>query len=657
MRHPLKIVRFQIERWIQRGVFHQLLFVAGLIVAISVIGGLVAWAATDQFRTPLEGIWWSFLRLTDPGYLGDDEGAVLRIVSTVVTVLGYVLFMGSLIAIMTQWLNQTLRRFEAGLAPISMRGHVVILGWTNRTPEIVRQLLGARGRLRRFLDEHRTRSLRIVIVADEVNTELRYRLRTWLGNEWRDRQIFLRAGSPLKRTDLERFDLPRAVAIIVPGDEFVSGDAETSDIRVVKTLLNLRQILEPLPEEAPPSIVAEVLNPLTVRVAQTTLKEGLEVMSGDAVIARLVAQSIRDPRLAMVFLELLSHRRGSSPYVRAFPELAGGHPMELNGRFERAVVIGAVRPKDGRFVAYLNPPRDFRLERDDMLALIAPRYEDCVATGAGGEWSSPDLAPRTGTSMASRRVLVLGWSRKIGAIVQELAAPATADVDLTLVSRLPKTQRQSVLAGFGWDRERVRVEHVERDYAVSGVLEDIGLRDFNSIVLVASTLMKTSEEADARAIMAYELLRSVLDEQIQVRDTRPEIVVDFASQASAELFPNSRDVFLVSPRIMGYLHTHVALRPALKPVFSELLMPGGAEVAMRRTDDYELPSATFYFRDVERQAASHGEIALGVLTARGTSDEQLELSPPPDRPCSSSGDEIIIVLAARDEAISGHSDG
>jgi hypothetical protein len=652
----MKFVRFQLERWIQRGVFHQLLFVAGLIGAISVIGGLVAWVATDQFRTPLDGIWWSFLRLTDPGYLGDDEGAVLRIVSTVVTVLGYVLFMGSLIAIMTQWLNQTLRRFEAGLSPIAMRGHVVILGWTNRTPEIVRQLLGARGRLRRFLEEHHTRSLRIVIVADEVNTELRQGLRTWLGDAWRNRQIFLRAGSSLKRIDLERFDLPRAVAIIVPGDEFVSGDAETSDIHVVKTLLNLRQILEPMPEEAPPSIVAEVLNPLTVRVAQTTLKEGLEVISGDGIIARLLAQTIRDPRLAVVFLELLSHRHGCSLYVRAFPDLAGHHPTELNGRFERAVVIGAVRPKDGRFVACLNPPRDFRLERDDLLALIAPRYEDCVATGASGEWSSPDLAPRTDTPMAPRRVLVLGWSRKIGAIVRELAAPATADVELTLVSRLPKTKRQSILAGFDWDRERVRVEHVERDYAVSGVLEDIGLRDFNTIVLVASTLMKTSEEADARAIMAYELLRSVLDEQIQARDTRPEIVTEFASRSSAELFPESRDVFLVSPRIMGYLHAHVALRPALESVFGELFMTGGAEVAMRRTGDYELPS-TLSFRDVERQAASHGEIALGVLTASGTSDEKLELCPPAHRPCSSAGDEIIIVLAARDEALSRHSDG
>ena len=132
-------LRFQLERWLQRGALHQLLFAAALIVAVSVLGGLAAWLVTDQFDGPLDGIWWSFLRLSDPGYLGDDEGAALRVISTVVTVLGYVLFLGSLVAIMTQWLNDTLYRFEQGLSTISMQGHVVILGWTNRTPEIVRQ--------------------------------------------------------------------------------------------------------------------------------------------------------------------------------------------------------------------------------------------------------------------------------------------------------------------------------------------------------------------------------------------------------------------------------------------------------------------------------------------------------------------------------------
>ena len=70
-------------------------------------------------------MWWAFLRLTDPGYLGDDEGLARRTISTVVTVLGYVLFLGLLIAILTQWLNQLIARLESGVTPVALSDHVL----------------------------------------------------------------------------------------------------------------------------------------------------------------------------------------------------------------------------------------------------------------------------------------------------------------------------------------------------------------------------------------------------------------------------------------------------------------------------------------------------------------------------------------------------
>ena len=64
---------------------------------VSISAGLVVVLLDPGFEDAGEAIWWSFLRLSDPGYLGDDEGVVSVSVSTVVTVLGYVLFLGLLI--------------------------------------------------------------------------------------------------------------------------------------------------------------------------------------------------------------------------------------------------------------------------------------------------------------------------------------------------------------------------------------------------------------------------------------------------------------------------------------------------------------------------------------------------------------------------------
>ena len=407
-----RFIRFQLERWLQRGAFHQLLLAAAVIVLVAVLGGLAAYLSTDDvFENLFDAVWWSFLRLTDPGYLGDDEGTVLRTISTIVTVLGYVLFLGSLIAIMTQWLTSTLERFEKGLSPISMQGHVVVLGWTSRTPEIVRQLLQARGRLERFLQSHDQRLLRIVVVAEDGDAQRRFRLRKYLGDAWRDRQVFLRSGSPTSSEDLQRFGLPEAAAVVIPGDEFRFGDTGASDARTVKILLNLGAILKAQATTRGPAITAEVFDPRKKKVAKRIMQKGVEIVTGEAVVAQLLVQSIRDPRLVDVYTELLTFNDGCSPYVRAFPEFSGQHPNALNTRFDKAIVLGAIRTEEGEVVTYLSPPADFRLREGDRLVLIArqlcrlpPRSRQIVA----GRGSRRNPAAEVGRGMRRHSG---SWSR------------------------------------------------------------------------------------------------------------------------------------------------------------------------------------------------------------------------------------------------------
>jgi len=184
MKRILLSFKFFLERLLLRGVPYQFLIIAILIVLISVTAGILARLLTTKFASITTSAWWAFLRLSDPGYLGDDEGITLRTISTVVTVLGYVVFMGALIAILTQWLNRTLKTLESGLTAIHQKGHILILGWTNRTAAIVKEILVSQGRVGRFLKRIGARRLHIVILAEEVNTQLAYELRTDLGKLW-----------------------------------------------------------------------------------------------------------------------------------------------------------------------------------------------------------------------------------------------------------------------------------------------------------------------------------------------------------------------------------------------------------------------------------------------------------------------------------------
>ncbi|MDH3886216.1 MAG: hypothetical protein OET63_18490, partial [Desulfobacterales bacterium] len=89
---PFDRAKFAIERWLVRGVWHRVAVAGLLILLISLLGGLLVIRLGQGFGDVPEAVWWSFLRLSDPGYLGDDVGVFNRTVSTVLTVLGYVVF-------------------------------------------------------------------------------------------------------------------------------------------------------------------------------------------------------------------------------------------------------------------------------------------------------------------------------------------------------------------------------------------------------------------------------------------------------------------------------------------------------------------------------------------------------------------------------------
>lgn len=642
-----RFLRFQLERWLQRGVFYQLLLAVAIIVLVAVLGGLAAFFLTvDVFEDLLDAIWWAFLRLSDPGYLGDDEGSVLRTISTIVTVLGYVLFLGSMIAIMTQWLSSVLERFEQGLSPISMRGHVIILGWTSRTPEIVKQLLQARGLLQRFLEHHDQRLLRIVIVAENVDAQRRFRLKKFLGNAWRDRQVFLRAGSPVSLADLQRFGIPEAAAIVIPGDEYRYGGTSASDAHAVRVLMNLGEVLDANPSSAGPTVMAEVFDPRKKGAANRIMQKSTEVVMGDAVVAQLMVQSIRDPRLVDVFSELLTYNEGFSPFVRAFAEFAGQHPDALNSCFDKAIVLGATRTEDDEIVTHLRPPAEFRLREGDRLVLIARHFEDCQP--APGSKPLPAAVPDSETQAAVGRdpvrLMVVGWNRRMTVLIEQLLLGGFRSVEITLVSRTPIAEREAALRWRHFDPDCLTIHHVEADFTAPGVIESLEFNGLDSILLLASSGAESAEESDARTIVSYELLVSAFDERFDPDAATPRITAEMAHVTSKLRYPRQGDMVLTRPRILGYLQSHVVLKRELNSVFSSLFKPcDGAGISIREIGGYcgETIQAV-RFAEIEQQAAEHGEVALGLVAKKDNSELVVDLCPSAGKVCAEK--ESVIVL-------------
>ncbi len=349
-----------------------------LVVLVSLVAGAVVRQIAPGFDSIGDAIWWAFLRLTDPGYLGDDEGVAKASVSTAVTVLGYILFMGALIAILVQWLGETMDRLELGLTPVALDAHFVLAGWTSRTPTILEEFLVSQGRVERFLRKRGARRLYVALLAERADASLRQQIRLQLGAHWNARQIILRSGSQLRLDDLERVDFAHAGVIVIPASDTTAGNSLDADTRTVKTLMTMGAALEEAPPEELPLVVVELQDPRHASTLRALYGGPMEIIAGDEIIARLMVQNVRHPGLSHVYDQFTTDVSGSQIYVREEPELTGVSIQQLAYAFPKGVLLGLVRPRGDGFQARLNPPNDLRLEAGDRIVVLAPSYKDAA---------------------------------------------------------------------------------------------------------------------------------------------------------------------------------------------------------------------------------------------------------------------------------------
>ena len=636
-------LKFRVERLLLSGAHSRLLFIASLIGIVAVGGGLLVQATDVPFDDRETAIWWAFLRLTDPGYLGDDEGLARRVISTVVTVLGYVLFMGSLIAIMTQWLNQTIRNFERGLTPIVRRNHILILGWTNRTSEIVSELMNAEGRVRRFLQLRGARGLHVVILSEDVSLERTMELRSALGPLWNPGKITFRSGIPLRIEHLERVDFQNASAIILPGADFAYGSADESDTRIVKTLLSIsNQGGRGGGTGDLPLLVTEIFDPDKVFMAQRAYRGVLEILASDLFISRCMAQNVRHPGLSHVFHEILSHGVGNEVYIHTSEQFTGFRFGDLSGAYPKAVLLGIVRPQDEEFCPMLNPPGDLILESEDRLVFLAQEYEDCEPLkNYQIERVSHKFRDVSDVRVKSkRRILILGWNHKAAVLLKEFGRQVREQFEVAILSLIPLAQRDAEIKQKGIDSRRVVVTHREGDPTSLSDLREMEPGGYDNVVILGSDWVETQEESDARTIVAHLVLRNVLDEGTH----KPEILVDLMDFDNVALFEDCDTEVLVTPMIASHVLAQVALRREVNVVYEELFAAGGAEIFFRRVSDYDIAGKNVNFGEIKEMSACRGEIALGIRLQNGG----VVLNPARDEPYMLSELDDLIVLVRED---------
>jgi hypothetical protein len=633
--------RFWLERLVIRGLKYRLLLASFIVVAVALIAGALAFVLAGDYSDPFDAVWWAFLRLTDPGYLGDDEGVAKRSISTVVTVLGYILFLGLLIAILTQWLNQTIAKLESGVTPVVLSDHVVVLGWTHQTRPIVASLLYTGARVKRFLARRGARGLHVVIMAEEVDDALRQRLIERFGRQNVGRRVLLRTGTPLRVDHLERVAYRDAAVIILPGAGFAESNPERVDSATVKTLASVSRFAGEYGSR-PPFAVAEIFDVRNVSLANQAYKGDCEVIATDGMISRLIAQSVRYSGLWKVMSELFMHHEGNSIHIRRVEGQAGQKFRDLSQRFSRAILLGLIRAGEPR--PRLNPAPDVVLESGDMLVFLARRFEDCVPEPAGDVQQQTVNAEQPLRPIEdTHRVLILGWSRKVPALLRELARFGTDSFEIDIVSGTPVAEREADLDRYLGSTMTLSVKHFEAGYATPGVIEELEPERYHNIVVLASELLADKEHADAVSVAAALRLRGCLSD----RDQRSTVMVELLDYENLNLFHGGCEDVIVSPAVVSYVVSQVALQRELASVFWELTGPRGGQIVLQPAESFVGTDGKVRFDQVQQIAAAQGVIAIGFRLPSDP-DDRLVLNPDRDTEWSiESGDEVVLLTSIK----------
>ncbi|UOB08721.1 NAD-binding protein [Streptomyces sp. HP-A2021] len=521
--------------------------------------------------------------------LGGATGAPLRVTMSVLLALVALLYVSTLVGLITTALTERLTELRRGRSTVLEQEHVVVLGWSEQVFTVVSELVAANANQRRAA---------VAVLADRDKTAMEEALSTKVGPLGRTRLI-CRSGPTTDPAVLTLTSPATAgVVLVLPHDE------PDADAEVVKTLLALRAALAG--EGTRPPVIAAVRDDRYRLAACLAAGPGGIVLESDTVTARLIVQAARRPGLSLVHQELLDFA-GDEFYLIAEPALAGRPFGDALLSYPTSSVVGMMR--EG--TPLLNPPQQTPIAPDDVLIVISRDDDtawpaDCAelvekAAMASGP-STPALRPE--------RVLLLGWNRRAPLIVDQLrrrARPGSA-VDVVADSREVTVRQVSEADTHSGSDLTLTLHH--GDITRPEILKRLDVHSYDSVIVLGQDPApgQAQDDPDNHTLVTLLLLRQLEEATGRELPVVTELIDD-RNRALAPISPGA-DV-IISGKLIGLLMAQISQNRHLAAVFEELFSADGTGVRLRPATDYVLPGCETSFATVVAAARHRGECAIG----------------------------------------------
>ena len=617
-------VRYWFDSTLARGASALVGWMALLCLAVVVpASALVVWTdphAPESLPDRLAQVW----RLTGETLrLGGATGTPLRVTTSVLLALVALLYVSTLVGLITTALTERLTALRRGRSTVLEQGHVVVLGWSEQVFTVVSELVAANANQRRAA---------VAVLADRDKTAMEEALSAKVGPMGRTRLI-CRSGPTTDPAVLTLTSPATAgVVLVLPRDE------PDADAEVVKTLLALRAAL---PGQGRPPVVAAVRDDRYRLAASLAAGPGGIVLESDTVTARLIVQAARRPGLSLVHQELLDFA-GDEFYLVAEPALTGRPFGDALLSYPTSSVVGIVRGG----TPVLNPPPHTPLGEDDLLVVISRDDDTIWQADCADSVEKAAMASGLATPARPERVLLLGWNRRAPLMVDQLRRRARPGSAVDVVADAGEaTVRQVGEAGAHHGTDLPLTLH-PGDVTRPETLQGLDVYSYDSVIVLGQDPApgQPPDEPDNRTLVTLLLLRRLEEASGRELPVVTELVDD-RNRALAPLGPGA-DV-IISGKLIGLLMAQISQNRHLAAVFEELFSADGTGIRLRPAGDYVLPGCETTFATVVAAARQRGECAIGYRSHDDASTSPgygVRINPPKaGRRRWTAADEVIVV--------------
>ena len=386
----VQLLRYKVDNWIalRRNQMKALVFAAffqvgfgGVLLAVGPLLNGHAGTTADRLlgRDRYAVFWMSWGYLVNPGNHIGFNGSYERTCGVALTVLG-VLYMSTVLGLVVDVIREKMDQLKMGRNVLE-EDHTVILGWTDRAPLIIEEIILA--------NESEGGGI-IVILADEpakdvIEADVHMRFR----NRFLGTSVIVRHGSPMLIPDLKKVSVDRARSCVVLSQ--TGGDADRSDSLALRMVLALQSL-----GAFKGFVLVEIRDVDNEPLVKLVGGETVEALGSHDTIGRMMVMASRNPGLSRVYSEVLGFD-GDEFYMSAHAEVDGLPFGDLQPLFPDAVPIGIASADENRI--WLKPSLGRVMKPGEKVIVIA-EDDDTYAPLATPHAATPGCLPPTATRPA-----------------------------------------------------------------------------------------------------------------------------------------------------------------------------------------------------------------------------------------------------------------